>query len=186
MPLTAAVAPKTAYHIPFALQGSPFSIVGCSDSLALYKFESSKHCPTTDGRLATCPISRVFADMQPELPELPAATGCSSASQAQQQKQQQMHFDRVAEAQRAGIHSTLVLAIYDLQGSSSSNSGNGSGSGSDTDCYPVAVFELAQHEPDVDFRPAVGLLSRACQVRGMQQIRRTCRCTCVKGTAHYV
>lgn len=184
MPLTAAVALTTACHMLFA-QGSPFSIVGCSDSLALYKFESSKHCPTTDGRLATCPISRVFADMQPELPELPAATGCSSASHAQQQQQQQMHFDRVAEAQRAGIHSTLVLAIYDLQGSSS-NSGNGSGSGSDTDCYPVAVFELAQHEPDVDFRPAVGLLSRACQVRGMQQIRRACRCTCVKCAAHHM
>jgi hypothetical protein len=107
--------------------------------------------------------------MQPELPDTSSPSSCSSANQQQQEQQQQMHFDRVAEAQRAGIHSTLVLAIYDLQASSS-----GSSSGSDTECYPVAVFELAQHEPDVDFRTAVTVLSKACWVRLFFSASTTC------------
>jgi hypothetical protein len=61
----------------------------------------------------------------------------------------QVEFDRVAEAQRAGIHSTLLLTMYDLAGSSSSH---------------CAVFELAQHEEDQDFMHAVNILNSVCQV----------------------
>jgi hypothetical protein len=65
----------------------------------------------------------------------------------------QVEFDRVAEAQRAGIHSTLLLTMYDLTGSSSSH---------------CAVFELAQHEVDQDFTHAVNILNSVCQVSSSQ------------------
>eukprot|EP00775_Hariotina_reticulata_P011898 gene11898-12042_t len=142
-------------------KGSPFAISGCSETLALYKHESSKYTPTTDGANAACPVSRVFADLQPELAD------SSDTGSWHYKHQKQMHFDRVAEAQRAGIHSTLVLPVYDSQtlaGDSSAQS-----SDSSTSRHPVAVLELNQHEADVDFTEAVSLLSSICQgMLGMQ------------------
>jgi hypothetical protein len=60
--------PARLLHYICLLQGSPFAILGCSDALALYKYESGKYTPTVDGANSLCPISRVFADLQPELP----------------------------------------------------------------------------------------------------------------------
>jgi hypothetical protein len=68
------------------LQGSPFAILGCSDALALYKYESGKYTPSVDGANSMCPISRVFADLQPELP-------CPTLPSSEGPKQQVKHVD---------------------------------------------------------------------------------------------
>ncbi|WIA20508.1 hypothetical protein OEZ85_004906 [Tetradesmus obliquus] len=135
-------------------KGSPFAIMGCSDALALYKYESGKYTPSANGADSCCPISRVFADLQPELPSSSATTSTGT--------KQQVEFGRVAEAQRAGIHSTLLLTMYDTAGSSSSH---------------CAVFELAQHEVDQDFTHAVNILNSVCQDAGfcVPQLESVCQ-----------
>lgn len=54
---------------------------------------------------------------------------------------------RAKEASRCQIRSTLIMPLYTESGTA-----------------PVAVFELAQHEPGVDFSLAVGILQTTLQV----------------------
>ncbi|WIA13377.1 hypothetical protein OEZ85_006957 [Tetradesmus obliquus] len=127
-------------------QEAPFAILGSSDQLARYKYESSKHHPSCDGADADCAVSRVFANVQAGL----TRDASSQPSNG---------FDRTAEAQSCGIHSNLLLGVYDEEG-------EGDSSSSSSDCEPVAVLELAMHEVDVDFSQTCTTLREVAQGHG--------------------
>lgn len=114
----------------------PYAVLGTSDLLPLYKVECGQRLALAAcGGGAACSIARVFAGEPP-----PA-----------QHQQQHAGYDRQAAAARCGIQSTCLLAVYDERDTATGQ--------------PAAVFELAQHEPDVDFTRAVSLLASVSTVR---------------------
>lgn len=108
--------------------------MGCSDELTFYRCFCSSYKPLADDAQNGCPISTVFADLQPE----PAT---------QQGKRQPLDHGRAAAAQQCGIQSTLLVPVYDFDSQS-----------------PSCVFELAQQQPDVDFTLAVQILQDVAEV----------------------
>jgi len=112
--------------------------MGCSDELTLYRCFCSSYKPVADDAQTGCPISQVFADLQPE-------------PLAQQGKHRPLDYDRTTEAQQCGIQSTLLLPVYEFDAQS-----------------PSCVFELAQQQPDVDFTLAVQILQNIAEVGRMR------------------
>lgn len=90
---------------------------------------------------AACPITRVYANLQPG--------SCSSSGSKTDDAAG--YFDRQAAARLANVHSSLVLAVHDAQQQQQQ--------------LPCCVLELVQQEKDVDFTTAVGILQEVAQVR---------------------
>eukprot|EP00775_Hariotina_reticulata_P004103 gene4103-4349_t len=120
------------------VQGFPFVIMGCSDELTFYRCFCSSYKPLADDAQNGCPISTVFADLQPE-------------PVTQQGKRQPLDHGRAAAAQQCGIQSTLLVPVYDFDAQS-----------------PSCVFELAQQQPDVDFTLAVQILQDVAELEATQ------------------
>lgn len=76
-------------------------------------------------------------------------------------------FNRCAAAQLANIHSELLLAVYDDDSEDDED-----------EQKPAAVFELSLHEENVDFAPAVDILTEVAEVRAVQQSDCATVCPC--------
>jgi hypothetical protein len=101
--------------------------------------------------VTTCPISRVFASLQPG--------SCSSTCSSTSSKADAAagYFDRQAAAQLANVHSSLVLAVHDVQEQAESA------------CQlPCCVLELVQQERHIDLTSAVSILQEVAQVGAKQ------------------
>lgn len=107
-----------------------------------------------------CTISRVFANLPPDAAgRTPSSSSSGPASG---------HLDRTAAAQLANIHSNLLLAVHDV-----ADHDNG------PQLRPVAVFELAQQEEDVEWDEAVSILYDVAQASAQTQ----CGCQHVAASA---
>jgi len=115
--------------------------MGASDNLLRYRLMSGQHKPSSDGSDSSCPVSRVFAGLQPLL--APDKNGTSNSHSPG------TGFSRQYAAQLCKVHSTVLLPVYDLLMN---------------DFCPMAVFELAEHEVGLDMTTAVRCLSQAAQV----------------------
>ena len=190
---------STTHHPPQHIQqqGAPFCICGSSNRLALFRLASSKHrfCP----RGSDSAIGRVFAALTPDAPA-PPPPACSAAAAAA------VEADRVLQARRCRIRSTVLLPVYDLRAAAKAGAvasgsptaaaaeaaaaaaaaaadgaaGGGGAPPAAADpaaaltaedaaavAQPAAVFELAAHEPTLDFDAAVALLNAALAAEGL-------------------
>ncbi|KIY95911.1 hypothetical protein MNEG_12053 [Monoraphidium neglectum] len=170
--------PTTGSYRYLSTRGAPFAIMGTSNLLPLYRLASSKHgfCPAgTDSALG-----RVYAALQPDLP--PPSPGdrkhASSSCAA----------DRALQAARCRIRSTVLLPVYDLRAAAALL-----GPGPDPRAaltaeqasaavLPSAVFELASHEPLMDFDAAVDKLNAALAPEDLA-VPRLCAAQAVAGEA---
>lgn len=98
----------------------------------------------------------MYANLQPEEADVGSANASmlrSKSSSTSSSGSAVSQFDRAAAAELAGIHSTLLLPIYDA-----------TGDGEACQPRPLAVFELAHLEKGVDFSSASHILSEESQV----------------------
>ncbi|WIA09456.1 hypothetical protein OEZ85_008857 [Tetradesmus obliquus] len=135
------VPQDTPGGVRLTTQGFPFAILGSADALTLYRYYSGKYQPLCDGPglNAACPITRVYANLQPG--------SCSSSGSKTDDAAG--YFDRQAAARLANVHSSLLLAVHDAQ--------------QQQQHLPCCVLELVQQEKDVDFTTAVGILQEVAQ-----------------------
>lgn len=106
-----------------------------------------------------CPIVRMYANLQPWTADAGSATTTSTSSSTCSSGDAVSQLDRAAAAQLAGVHSTLLLPIYEVIGD-----------GGARQLRPVAVFELAHLEKGVDFSSASYILSEESQVRQLARV----------------
>jgi hypothetical protein len=114
---------------------------------------AGKYQPLCDGSsmVTTCPISRVFASLQPG--SCSSSSGSSSGASSKADAAAG-YFDRQAAAQLANVHSSLVLAVHDVLEQADSAALQ----------LPCCVLELVQQERHVDFTTAVNILQEVAQV----------------------
>lgn len=115
-------------------QGLPFAVAGVGDLLALFRCVSCRYRFSTDVMKPSLmgAIGRVYASCEPEMSH-------------NVQKYDKKVYLRVSEAQRCRVRSTVVLPVF----TSASRD------------RPVAVFELAQADKDLEFPSVLSWLKNA-------------------------
>lgn len=158
-------------------QGAPFCLMGTSNLLAMYRLASSKHTFCADGTDSA--LGRVYAALQPDMPPPPASSAADAKASSS------CSADRVLQAQRCRVRSTVLLPLFDLRAAAERLGLGGAvqqqqltAEEASAVVLPAAVFELAAHEPLLDFDAAVRILNQALEPEGLA-VPQLCRAQAV-------